>query len=230
MIIDIEKQYKQRVLNVWNKFENITILNENGCAYRKTPLLPRHLHSDSVLFIGCNPSFNDKNVIQNTQIEFYEIDKEKKDIPYFEKIKEIISHCGNTIWSHIDMLFLRETNQKIVEILTYSNKDFIQEQIDIVFEIIDKSSPKLIIVVNALASEFFGKKKAKHAAFDAIWKGYSLDFKNDFDKEIGTYKIYIGGKYTPIIFSGMLSGQRALDLGSFERLIWQINRILERQI
>ena len=48
--------------------------------------------------------------------------------------------------------------------------------------------------------------------------GFDLDFDEDFNNEIGTYKIKIGEKETPIFFSGMLSGQRALDLGSLERL------------
>lgn len=182
------------------------------------------------LLVGCNPSFIDGTIISNKEIEFYDIQKndKNKDIPYFTKIKDVVSKCDYPAWSHLDMLFLRETNQKIVEILTYSDINFIQEQLDITFDIIEKASPRLIVVANALASEFFGKKKNKHAKLDSIWKGYSLDFDNDFDNEISTYKINIGGKMTPVIFTGMLSGQRALDLGSYERLIWQIKMILEK--
>lgn len=50
-----------------------------------------------------------------------------------------------------------------------------------------------------------------------------------FDPSIGTYRIEIDGFKTPIIFSGMLSGQRALDLGSLERLKWQIKFIIENK-
>ena len=55
-----------------------------------------------------------------------------------------------------------------------------------------------------------------------------LDSK--FDEEIGTHRIT--GKNnlqgTPIFFTSMLTGQRALDLGSYERLIWQIKYVLEK--
>jgi len=230
MSINIEQEYKQKVIAIWKKYDLIPILNEQECEYRKSPLLPQSIETNSLLFVGCNPSLRIDATIINKEIEFYpiKIESEKTDIQYFEKIKDVASKSGMPSWSHLDMLFLRETNQKIVEILTYSNVDFIQEQLGIVFEIIERASPRLIVVANALASEFFGKKKAKHNSFGAIWKGYNLDFGKDFDNEIGTYKINIGGKMTPVIFTGMLSGQRALDLGSDERLIWQIKMILKK--
>jgi hypothetical protein len=226
-LIDIEKQYKEKVIKIWDKFSDIPILNEPGCEYRKSPVLPKTVECDSVMFIGCNPSFRNGAKIDNN-IEFYSKIENEKDIPYFEKIKEVVAYCNNVSWSHLDMCFIRETIQKIIEELTYTNIDFIQAQLDISFEIIEKSKPKLIVVTNALASEFFGKKKNKHKGLETIWKGYNLDFNNDFDNEIGTYKIEIDGKITPIIFSGMLSGQRTLDIGSFERLKWQIKMILDR--
>jgi hypothetical protein len=230
-MIDIEKDYKQKVIDIWEKYDSIQILDEIECEYRKSPLLPQSIETDSVLFVGCNPSFRSGAIIINKEIEFYPINIESKktEIQYFEKIKDVASKSGMPSWSHLDLLFLRETNQKIVEILTYSNVDFVQEQLDIAFDIIERASPRLIVVPNALASEFFGKKKAKHESFNRIWKGYNLDFEKDLDNEIGTYKINIGGKMTPVIFTGMLSGQRALDIGSYERLIWQIKMILEKQ-
>lgn len=230
MYLNIENDYKQKVIDIWKKYDSIQILDEKECEYRKSPLLPQSIETNSVLFVGCNPSFRAGATIINKEIEFYStnIGSEKTDIQYFEKIKDVASKSGMPSWSHLDMLFLRETNQKIVEKLASSNVEFIHEQLDIVFDIIERASPKLIVVANALAVEFFGKKKAKHESFDTIWKGYNLDFEKDFDNEIGTYKIIIGGKMTPVIFTGMLSGQRALDLGSYERLIWQIKMILKK--
>lgn len=225
-LIDIEKDYKERVLEIWDKYSRIPVLNEPRCEYRKSPVLPKTVDYETVMFIGCNPSFSKSSKIGNHNIEFYSKIENEKDIPYFEKIKEIVAYCDNISWSHLDMCFMRETNQKIIEELTYKNIDFIQSQLDISFEIIERSKPKLIIVTNAFVSEFFGKKKNKHKGLQSIWKGYNLDFNDDFDNELGTYKINIGGKITPIIFSGMLSGQRTLDIGSYERLKWQIKMIL----
>lgn len=233
-IIDLEKDYKDRVLDLWQKFKDIPMLNENGCEYRKSPLLPKMVKKNAILFIGINPAFSKKGKaeIKETEIEFYPIiSDEIKDITYFEKFKDIASYCDNAEWTHLDLFFLRETNQEEIEELSLKNVDFLQAQLDISFEIINDATPKIIVVSNSLASEFFGKKKQKHLPyFDKIWQGHDLDFKKDFDTEIGTYKIQIAGKNTPIIFSGMLSGQRALDLGSLERLKWQIKRILDSQL
>jgi len=229
--IDLENDYKERVLEIWNRFKDINALNFPGCEYRKSPLLPKTIKKDAILFIGINPAFSKQRneEIKNKEIEFYPfISDETKDITYFEKFKDISSYCNNAEWTHLDLFFMRETNQEVIEKLSYDNVDFLQAQLDITFEIIKRASPKVIVVSNSLASEFFGKRKQKHLPhFDKIWMGYDLNFKTDFDNELGTYNIKIGEKDTPIFFSGMLSGQRALDLGSLERLKWQIKRILD---
>lgn len=230
--IDIENIYKERVLNVWSKFKDIDVMNAPECEYRKSPILPKAINKEAILFIGINPAFSKsrKDEIINREIEFYPIISEEiKDITYFEKFKDIAKYCNNAVWSHLDLFFLRETNQELIEKLSYDHVDFLQAQLDISFDIINQAVPKIIVVSNSLASEFFGKRKQKHFNFAKIWLGFDLDFEKDFDNEIGTYKIQIAGKCIPIIFSSMLSGQRALDLGSFERLKWQIKKILDSQ-
>ncbi len=59
-----------------------------------------------------------------------------------------------------------------------------------------------------------------------IW----LDYEFMFDDEIGTYRIKTKGNLfdTPVFFTSMLSGQRAMDNGSFERLQWHINFVLNK--
>ena len=169
-------------------------------------------------------------MIFQKKLEFYpKMNEEETDIPYFEKFKEV-TRDSNMGWTHLDLLYIRETNQKVIAEMMRNKDgiDFINRQLDISFDIIEKSNPKIIIVANALASELFGKMKKAHNSFTKIWKGFNLDFKKDFDNEIGTYRIPLNGKQVPIIFSGMLSGQRALDLGSLERLKWQINMILKK--
>jgi len=237
MEINVEKDYKARILKIWEDYKDIDILKEE--EYRKIPLLPRTLKQNDILFIGINPSYVENRVNKEVEEEFkrngigfYNMMRaedpnyEETEIQYFKKFNTIAKYCGKE-YEHIDLLFLRETNQNIIEILTYTNVSFLEKQLEISFELIEKINPKIIVVTNALASEFFGKKKEKHNAFSKIWRSFSLDFKNDFDNTIGTYRIDINGKSTPIIFSGMLSGQRALDIGSFERLQWQIKHILE---
>lgn len=231
MQIHLKQDYQDRVLGIWSKYNHINALNVPSARYRKSPLLPESVLSDALLFIGINPSFTNGSTIHedNLKIEFYPIvENSAQTLPYFDKFDKISKYCNNIRWTHLDLFFLRETNQKIIEELSYKNVDFLQEQLVITYEIINRASPRLIVVSNSLASEFFGKLKQKHKShFKKIWMGFNLDFEKDFDNEIGTYRIKIGNKNTPIIFSSMLSGQRALDIGSFERLMWQIKRIID---
>jgi len=237
--MDIETEYRESVLRIWNEYKNIDFLKNPRFPYRKYPLLPKTINENSVLFVGMNPSFNDSDVLENEKpIHFYHnLDESEKDIQYFEKIKDIARYCNNEKWSHLDMLFIRETKQKSIEELCKNEMEFINKQINISFEIIERVRPKIIIVINSFVSEFFGKMKLRHSKFEKIWLGRDLFFEQDkirkrdstFDPAIGTYRIDIAGVQTPIIFSSMLSGQRALDLGSLERLKWQIKFIIDNK-
>ncbi|ARN76933.1 hypothetical protein BST97_02365 [Nonlabens spongiae] len=235
--VEIASTYRDDILKIWNDFKQLDIFDEEH-VYRKYPLAPDSIKKHQLTFIGINPSFNKKHQVHEDEkpIWFYPNDFKVDDnsISYFKKFQEVADYC-EAEWTHLDLLFLRETNQKLIENLTYSNIDFIQKQLDISFEILEKAKPKLIVVANAYASEFFGKKKFKHYAFDKIWRGHDFVFndnpnssRSNFNEDIGTYEIQLNGKKTPILFCGMLSGQRALDLGSFERLKWQVKMILQK--
>jgi len=64
-----------------------------------------------------------------------------------------------------------------------------------------------------------------------IDNGYDvgLDYKFEFDEKIGTDRIVSKGKLynAPIFFTSMLSGQRALDNGSFKRLKGHIKFVMQ---
>ena len=113
------------------------------------------------------------------------------------------------------MIFVRHTNQKDVigYMEDYRYKDFIKEQLKLSRDIIYAAEPKLIVVLNAGVREVFK------------WM-FKIDINNDFDDELGAYLIDINKK-VPVVFTGMLSGQRALDLGTKRTLQWQIQRILK---
>lgn len=233
-IIDIEKEYKDQVIEIWKRYRSIELLNDPENYYRKHPLLPKTVSVNCIMFIGVNPSFTKGSIIpENEQdIAFYETSRDNvtKDIPYFEKMNEIAAYC-NAEWTHLDLFFVRETKQSIIENLTKTNIDFLTDQLDISFDIIKRANPKIIIVSNALATEFFGKLKAKHKGLNKIWRGYDLFFEGDnstFNNEIGTYEIKMNNRKIPVLLSGMLSGQRALDIGTLERLKWQTKMILDK--
>ena len=69
--------------------------------------------------------------------------------------------------------------------------------------------PKIVIVANAFASDIFQQ-----------------EFRCVFDDRFGCHFFKINEKKIPVLFTSMLTGQRALDKGSFLRLKWQIRMIL----
>lgn len=74
---------------------------------------------------------------------------------------------------------------------------------------IQEINPKIIVVVNAKASQHFQSE-------------YLFPDSKEFDEEIGCRHSLVNGRKVQTHFSGMISGQRALDLGSFRILKWVI--------
>jgi len=213
--MDIKEFIEKDINNIWGKFNEYEFTNIPPLAIKEV------FCENSILFIGLNPSlsnneFNRLNYNQVNQLEFYpnhrKIDKPHK---YFNKFIEI---SKNTIleWDHLDLLYIRETKQsKILDILkTKKGIDFIYQQLKITKKIIEHlietERPKMFVVNNTLSRVFLGKDKNDWLGFNFRW-----------DNEIGTYTY----KNIPFFFSSMLTGQRALDIGSFERLVWHINHI-----
>ena len=213
------KELNKRILELWEK---------DGKQARVPALYPE-LKKHTLLFIGLNPSLSEKgikNVMKNEDenewilndlfsffnykdldeiksqklIEFRSIMKHKYS--YFKKFKEISCNTGID-WEHIDLFYSYETNQKLIEKSIHSG--FYQEQLEITLDIIHELNSKIIVVENAFASKLIKDK------LNLCW-----------DESIGTYRL---NNSTPIFLSSMLTGQRSLDIGSLERLIWHINKV-----
>jgi hypothetical protein len=130
---------------------------------------------------------------------------------YFKKFPEISSYAGMK-WSHLDLLMIRETKQAKVKKIYETERRYILTQLGIAKKSILESKPRVIVVCNAFACSLF----ERHL------------FKLRFDDAIGTYVVSSKSlRGTPVFFSGMLSGQRALDLGSLRRLKWHIKKIVQ---
>jgi hypothetical protein len=166
-----------------------------------------------LLFIGVNPSGESLE----KKISTYDLGQEGNAHPYFKRFTEIANEC-EIEWTHLDLLFFKETNQKVVDeiLIKPGGVEFIWQQLQISRELIEQASPKVIIVSNTMARRFLGKEKSGD---NNKW----LDFDFTWDDEIGTWL----WNETPVFFSSMLTGQRALDKGSYERLIWQVKRSLQ---
>lgn len=205
-ILSIEKKFKSQIEAIWQdeRFKNINFLDKHYAVQDE-------IIKNSILFIGINPSLSGKNT--EHQGHFYNHEQNGYTYRYFNKFKDIAIQTEQT-WAHLDLLYIRTPTQKDVEILDKNElgKEFVQAQLRLSKRIIEMSKPKVIVVNNCFARE--------------LLRGY-FDF--EFDNELGTYKILNNEhlKNVPLFFTSMLTGQRALDKGSYERLIWHINKILK---
>ena len=209
--ISIKEHFEARIEALWQnpKYDSVDI-KKYGYFQQDNQT------TNSLLFIGINPS----NSKKNTEKYFY-TNGNKDTHPYFKKFIEI-SEKVNLKWSHLDLLFVRETNQSYVKELVYHKEkvisDFFWEQLLISKEMIEMVQPKIIVVNNSLARDLLGFEHGEY------WLGY----KFKFDESLGTHYINTPDSplfKTPVFFTSMLTGQRALDNGSFRRLVWHIDMV-----
>ena len=162
-----------------------------------------------VLFIGLNPSFREK---QAKKEEYYKsFDATNNNDRYFRRFPLLVENKND--WTFLDLLYIRETRQRNIENFYKREPDFIKQQLEISKEIIKKINPEIIVVCDTFARN--------------LLKSNMMNFEFEFDDTIGTYRIINNSDFkdTIVFFSGMLTGQRALDNGSFERLKWHLNKV-----
>ena len=186
-----------------------------------------------LLFIGINPSitkqtrgkikkdnYSIKNIHNQEIINEIKTQDEslRETLPYFNKIQDMVNNNEIEKYECIDLFYERKKTQSELLSISKNNgdsvelSDFGEKQFEITKKVIEKINPKIVVVINALASKIFRNI-------------YNIA-DNDFDDEIGTYKKKIfNDQETIIFFSGMLSGQHALDNGSFNRLKWHIKQV-----
>lgn len=117
---------------------------------------------------------------------------------------------------HIDLFAYRETNQKVVKSLVVANESevtltkFGECQFKLFEEVLALAKPKAVVVINALASRIY--RNQRKPVFD-INVGH---YWNKTDKE----------EQYPVFFSGILTGARALDRFSKDRLFWHVAKAL----
>ena len=220
MCIDIKNLYRAKLEGLWKLQQNIDPFDK-GFAIEKS------VAKDSLLFLSMNPSFKDgawNNGTPSGTNAFYDIPSSdaSNTNSFFQAINKFYDELGQGSnikippLAHHDLLFVRETSQETVLKLRNSNKQFFDDQLSISKAIIKASKPKIIVVINAGARKLF----------EDLFKDSQCP--PPFDESLGAYMYDIGNKETktPVLSSGMLSGRRALDIGSRESLKWHIRHIL----
>lgn len=191
-------------------------------------------NDSDILFLGMNPSFRD-----NQDKKDYHWDRFTKGgkgyfKPFFTIEEDLKKEYNlNIKWTHFDLFAFQETKQANVKKLFMKNEEgciFLFQQLEVLKERLLQTQPKVIVASNALIRTFLGMKRKvdeKTQTEVGIWLGDWIKF--DFDKTIGTYVVNQPKelKGTKIFFTSMLSGQRALDLGTRERLVWHLAEVLK---
>ena len=201
--------------------------------YHRGVSVENAIPKNAMLFIGINPSYDED---KKDNVEGYDLCNDPKlMVSYFRKAIDI-SNKNQLPFGHHDIFQVRETNQKVVESMfndvlsadvrllvpNDSYLEFVQESIKFLEESVHSCNPRIIVVSNAFATRLF---------FDCYTNGKKglLGFVpgKDWDDKLGVDFVTINDSRVPILFSGMLSGQRALDMGSEFRLRWHISHILK---
>lgn len=221
----IHSRYEQ----IWNKFQSALFpeLLERGFLFQ----YDQDETECDLLFVGINPAYSSGDRSYRASYP-----RPSENSPaYFKSFTSIAGDLASNYawqgkWTHLDIFVFRETDQNFVEnklLKSDNGVAFLFEQLMVARDRILHIRPKAIIVSNALVRMFTGKERG----FDRNGKefGIWMDFSFQFDKAIGTDVIVKPAelKGTPVFFSSMLSGQRALDKGSKERLVWHIAKVLE---
>jgi hypothetical protein len=225
----INEKINRKILAVWIKY-----FGTRDDVY--APIFYDDFKQDGILFIGMNPSFNPKGmraITRGTEFEKLELESFSKwstaasdpthvdtsirmgrlvheEYAFFRRMHEIAEEC-KTHFQHIDLFVYRQTNQNEFLPLVRDKKrvlnEFGREQLDIFLEALREIQPKAIVVSNAGSC--------------GIVRAHFAD-KLSFDEERGFHWLQLDTGRVPIFFSSMLSGQRALDTGSYERLKWHV--------
>lgn len=228
------QEINSKIIDLWNKY-----FHSDNEVY--VPLLYDNFKKGGLLFVGMNPSFSTKGfrtILKNT--EYKNINPESflkwshvssnSDLiddcikienyaysnysQYFGRPIEIADRVGLG-WQHIDLFLYKETSQTsfMNRIISKGQlNQFALDQLAIFEEILLHIEPQCIVITNAFGSEIL----RKYLKSDFEW-----------DEDNGFHWFKKSNKKVPIFFSSMLSGQRALDRWSYERLVWHIGKAVK---
>jgi hypothetical protein len=101
-----------------------------------------------------------------------------------------------------------------------NNREFFKKQLAISKDIIEEAIPRIVVVNNTFARDLMLGTRGEEKLFEF-----------EFSDVLGTHKI-VNNKALgeiPVFFTSMLTGQRALDNGSFERLGWHIKFVRDKK-
>jgi hypothetical protein len=192
------------------------------------PLQYAEMKLESLVFVGINPSHapeneqtlrlsstadleDPKRIQQVIELDAKAVGKRGANPVAYYRVLNEFAHD----WEHIDLFAIRDASQ--TEALASLQPDgvlgdFAEDQLKVFDRLLRALRPLTVVVVNAAASAILKKRTATR-----------------FSNDSGHHTIDLGYGEIPVFFSGMLAGQRALDVHSRERLVWHVRRALGSQ-
>jgi hypothetical protein len=238
---DIKKAYEGYLSGTksggdYRKLENFS---ERAISTPNVPLIEisDKFHSGTILFIGFNPSGADTNSYAGNTVDVFIY---TGNSPYYQAMESFAKECGYEGYSELDVLGLvRKTQSEVVKHFL-NNPSLFSGMLNIFLDAIFGLKPSVIVVANAFVRKLLvaGTKKlqcvpiSKDSVIKKLGKSNELKvFYNRFtlspNNKNGGYTLSIDGKFKcQLFFSCMLSGQRAIDLGNRENLVWLVKNYL----
>jgi hypothetical protein len=253
--MDTISYVNQEIIAVWERWEmklKEIYSDTTPEDSLKVPLIYPELKKQALLFIGINPSLNEKGfrkVVKDTPyagirpMEYYrwrsrdeckdkmqtflEIEKlawEKLD--FFKIFQRIAGEFlgDNKKWANIDLFFNHETNQKDFE------KRILYEKI------LDNGKESFVndqLILSSKLIKYICPKVivvANALASDIFIKQLKEEFPLTPNEEYGYDTTSINDTTVPVFLASMLTGQRAMDKGSCKRLKWHIKKALQQSV
>ena len=183
-----------------------------------------------LMFVGMNPSFPTKDLqkwldqidpgLGNVEDYFAWKNRSAFDVGHSLRVDELardqyayfkhfraLADDLNASWGHLDLFQFRGTKQYKLNDELKVRSEWKSRQIECFAEALPLFKPRIIVVANAAASGHFIER-----------------FGSVFDERVGFHHTILNNRKVPTFFSGMLTGQRALDVYNRDRLVWHIKR------
>jgi len=226
--IKTKEKYHNEILEIWKKVGKISKLKK---LYKRDAFLQDTLYKNSILFLGISASTRKgyADTCEKVNHVQYETEIGRIKYPYYKPMRDLSSETGfGSNWSNIDITLFRAKDQKELELFFNSSSDIMQDQLDLATRMIIDVKPEIIIVSNAFVGKVLHNNEDVQLR---VKSGFCLDYDEKVIDKYGTPLISSPKalKGIPVFFTSMLSGQRALDIGSRNRLIWHIKYVQNKK-
>lgn len=136
---------------IWTRYKNRVNKNIIG----RIPIFSADGVTESILYIGINPSYNpkDDNLFikgENNNSLMYGSLYQLPDAPEYFKNLEAFAYKIGKAYTHINLLYARENDR---ELLMQCDPNFIREQLELTYETIIKINPVAIIFFSDYCKE-----------------------------------------------------------------------------